>query len=315
MNRSAKYISTLALSLLFALPFAAHAAVCSGEVLQSPSDDWQGSISCHDGSGTIKLVDGIYTATDILKVKSPKTRVESQNMGGATIVGGWEILSGQGLSLDKLNLKPPSGKRLMLMENGWVQIRDCYVDASSFTASILVQTVGGVFRLDSRYRVSTWDIGAGITGDVFDFDEGTAIKIVGNVNPPNDVRINVDQNQNATLSANVFALDQSNLMAAGLRMYAKGTPQTNKIRAIDARRGSHVTFQDSNNRIQGFDIGITVRQNSHASLQGITLRDAGYAALYVDGAGKISWDTGTTVLAGNVANTRSAPWGGNLEAP
>lgn len=258
----------------------------TGQVVLTPSDPWEEVITLHDGNGSITLADGQYIASAPITPTARKLAIQSATMGGATIQARWDLVPGTGLLLYNLDLRPPPSDRLMFADLSWVEMRDCNVLASAANIDVLMLYNHGELRITSRDRVSTWEIGPGVTADVLDLDSGAALKVVGNVTD-NDVRFNLHSGFGA--DARLFTLDNASAVFAGFRVYSYSTGPAG--RGIEARRNSRLTIQDTGNRLQGLRFGIMARQCSTGHIDGITITECDAGVWQRDG-GQIVMGTG-----------------------
>ncbi|ARJ70432.1 hypothetical protein B0A89_13090 [Paracoccus contaminans] len=246
-----------------------------GDITVTPTSDWQSIIESYQGTGTIWLADGTYTATRRLKPRG-KPFLRGVTLGGATINANWEFLQGTGARLWEINLVPQDEADLWLRATmAYVDFRDVTIGAANvrFTMAQFASCAFSDIRFAAVLRDLNIDLGQNI-GEGWDFDSNTNVKVAANTT---DKRVRLLNRVPAGSQRQFWVFDQSRMICDGLNILNP----LNVVGGIgiSARRHTMLTFQQSeaavdgpHNRITGQVRAMILRQNSAASFQGTEIK-------------------------------------------
>ena len=270
----------------------------------TPSDDWQSIIEAYDGTGTITLADGTYTATRRLKPRG-KPFLRGETLGGATIIANWEFLQGTGARFWEIDLAPQDKADLWLRATmAYVDFRDVVIDAAdpSFVMPQFASCAFSDIRFTAVLRDLNIDLGPNV-GEGWDFDSNSNVKVAANTT---DKRVRLLNRVPAGSQRQFWVFDQSRMICDGLNIL-NPLGVVGGI-GISARRATMLTFQQSeaaldgpHNTITGQVRAMILRQNSQASFQGtlITGNDRG---IQTQDGGSFSFPNGGLDLSGNTVD-------------
>ena len=270
----------------------------------TPSNDWQSIIESYDGTGTITLANGTYTATRRLKPRG-KPFLRGETLGGATIIANWEFLQGTGVRFWEINMAPQDKTDLWLRATmAYVDFRDVVIDAAdpSFVMTQFASCGFSDIRFTASLRNLNIDLGPNI-GEGWDFDSNCNVKVAANTT---DKRVRLINRVPAGSERQFWVFDQSRMICDGLNIL-------NPLGAvggigISARRATMLTFQQSeaavdgpHNTITGQVRAMILRQNSQASFQGTEIKNNNRGIQTQDG-GSYSFPNGGLDLSSNTVD-------------
>ncbi len=245
-EEQAKAKSSSAVGMPFILP-----TWYTGNLTVGPSDPWERIFKRHAGDGVITLEDGTYNASSLLTgSENGLLDVRGQTMGGATLIGNWNV-NNRNVNLLYMDLLPEdNGTAMFVFQGGKLALSHTQTDISAYNTQkgTLGQFVGGAhFHCTAgpatlasapggAGRDCTFIVGDLLTSQMFDLDSGCAIKFVG-YEPSTLVKLSYT----GTDCAYALILDASGGLLTGTHITGAGKTETTS-NGIGLRRCSTLTF-------------------------------------------------------------------------